>query len=197
MERLLEAFERRGGVLTRQDLSALGIAPRTLKQALIDGVVVRAAHGLYRLAESAPFGTAAFAQACLAIPRGVIALQSALSYYALTTQIVDEVDIAVPRKVTRKRIEIPLRIVEMPLSRFTWSVDSVRTEEGDRFRIFSAARTVCDCFSYPEIVDESIAYEGLRAYLERPGADVNALMEQAEFTNTARIIGPVVKVHLA
>ena len=196
-EELLKAFERSGGVLTRQDINLLGVAPRTLRRALDSGTVVRVAHGLYRLPEVAPFGTAAFAQACLAIPKSVIALQSALAYYELTTRIVDVVEIAVPRNTPRKKIEIPLRIVHMPLSRFTWGIDSVRMNAGDRFRIFVPERTICDCFAYSKLVEESIAYEGLRTYLERPEANLQLLMEHAPFTDTLAIIGPVVKAHLA
>jgi predicted transcriptional regulator of viral defense system len=83
----------------------------------------------------APFGTAAFAQACLAIPSGVVALQSALTCYQLTTQIASGVEVAVPRRVARKRVDIPLTIVQMPLSRFAWQVESLRSEAGDWFRI--------------------------------------------------------------
>ena len=204
---LLDAFERRGGVLTRRDLSALGVAPRTLRSALADGLVVRVAHGLYRLPNAAPFGTAAFAQACLAIPQSVVALQSALSYYELTTQIVDEVEIAVPRNTPRKKIEIPLRVVPMPMSRFVQMpladgrlllpIDKVRVDSGDRFRIFSPERTVCDCFAYPKIVDESVAFEGLRNYLDRSTANLELLMQHARFTDTVDVIGPVVKARLA
>jgi predicted transcriptional regulator of viral defense system len=196
-ERLIDAFNRNGGVLTRRDIAGLGFGSDTLQQLLKDGRVVRAAHGLYRLADAAPFGTAAFAQACLAIPSGVVALQSALSHHQLTTQIVSEVEIAVPRRVPRKRVEIPLRIVQMPVSRFTWQVEQVRSEAGDRFRIFSVERTVCDCFAYPEIVSDTVAYEGLRTYLDGRAADVNKLMKQAAFTKMEHIIGPVVKARIA
>jgi predicted transcriptional regulator of viral defense system len=196
-ERLLEAFSRRGGLLTKRDISALGFGSATLQQVLRAGTVVRAAHGLYRLADVVPFGTSAFAQACLAVPSGVIALQSALSYYELTTEIVADVFLAVPRNVARRRAEIPIRIVRMPISRFAWHVQNMRSENGDRFRIFSRERSVCDCFSFAKLVSESVAYEGLRNYLASPDADVNALMQQAVFTKTDNIIGPAVKTHLA
>lgn len=196
-ERLVEAFKRRGGLLTRSDIKGLRFNSDTLQQLIKAGTVIRAAHGLYRLADALPFGTAAFAQACLAIPSGVVALRSALSYYQLTTQIASGVEVAVPRRVARKRVEIPLTIVQMPLSRFAWQVDSLRSEAGDRFRIFSLERTVCDCFSYPDIVPEDVAFEGLRTYLERPAADVGMLMEQAKFTKTLQFIGPVVKARIA
>jgi predicted transcriptional regulator of viral defense system len=196
-ERLLDAFTRRGGLLTRRDITGLGFGSTTLQQLLTEGTIVRAAHGLYRLQDVAPFGTAAFAQACLAIPPGVVALQSALSYYGLTTQIVPVVELGVPRRVPRKRVEIPVRIVQMPLSRFAWHINNVRSEEGDRFRIFSPERTIGDCFAYPKIVPESVAYEGLRTYLERSDSDINSLMEQAAFTKTEHIVGPVVKASIA
>jgi predicted transcriptional regulator of viral defense system len=196
-DRLIDAFQRRGGVLTRRDIAALGFGSDTLQQLLKSGNVVRAAHGLYRLSEAAPFGSAALAQACLAIPSGVVALQSALAYFELTTQIVPEVEIAVSRHVPRKRVEIPLRIIQMPLSRFASNVLRVRTEEGDRFRIFSAERTVCDCFAYPKIVPEHIAYEGLRTYLDSPNAHLQNLAEQAALTNTEQIIIPVIRARVA
>ncbi|HEV3157305.1 MAG TPA: type IV toxin-antitoxin system AbiEi family antitoxin domain-containing protein [Candidatus Baltobacteraceae bacterium] len=196
-ERLLDAFNRRGGVLTRRDIAGLGFGSNTLKQLLQAGSIVRAAHGLYRLTEVAPFGNAALAQACLAIPSGVIALQSALSYFELTTQIISEVAIAVPRHIPRKRVEITLRIVLMPLSRFTSDIKRVLSEEGDRFRIFTAERTVCDCFAYPDIVPENVAYEGLRTYLEGPSAKISSLMQQAALTKTEHIIGPVVRARIA
>ncbi|MDP9025515.1 MAG: type IV toxin-antitoxin system AbiEi family antitoxin domain-containing protein [Candidatus Eremiobacteraeota bacterium] len=196
-ERLLDAFSRRGGVLTRSDIAGLGIGSKTLHQLLSQGAIVRAAHGIYRLAEVPPFGTAAFAQACLAVPSGVVALQSALSYYGLTTQIISVVELGVPRRVPRKRMEITVEIVQMPFSRFSWHVSNERSDAGDRFRIFSRSRTVCDCFAYPKIVPEAVAFEGLRTYLGRSDADINSLMEQALFTKTEHIIGPVVKASIA
>ncbi len=67
----------------------------------------------------------------------------------------------------------------------------------DRFRIFSPERTACDCFAYPKIVDESVAFEGLRNYLDRNTANLELLMQHAKFTDTVDVIGPVVKARLA
>ena len=191
--RLLDAFERRGGILARRDIASLGFGSDDIRRLLATGAIVRAAHGIYRLADTLPFGTAAFAQACLAIPSGVIALETALSYYGFTTQISDAVQIAVPRAVVRTRMEIPLQIMTMPADRFASGVERIRTAEGDRFRAFSRERTVCDCFAYHRLVAESVAYEGLRTYLASENADPTALLHEAEVTATLPVVAPVVK----
>lgn len=190
---LLDIFRRRGGLLTRRDMTGLGTASDTLQQVLRDGSVVRVARGIYRLAETVPFGTAAFAEACLAIRSGVVALQSALAYYELTTAIVDVVYLGIPRRVAPARLDIPVKTVQMPMSRFRWGVEQQR-DGINRFRIFSRERTICDCFAYPKNVPETIAYEGLRTYLQRSDRNIDALLEHAKFTKTEAIIEPVVRV---
>jgi len=192
-DRLLDAFERKGGLLTRSDIAALGFGSDALSSAMASGAVVRAAHGLYRLAAVLPFGTSAFAQACLAIPSGVIALETALAYHGLTTQITEVVQVAVPRIVVRKLMEIPLKIVAMPVTRFASSIQRERTFQGDRFRIFDPERTVCDCFAYPRVVPEIIAYEGLKTYLSSSVALPAKLMQEAKLTRTLDTIAPVIK----
>ncbi len=190
---LLAAFRRRGGLLTRRDIAAIGASSYTLQQLLKDHSVVRIAHGLYRLTDVSPFGTAAFSEACLAIRLGVVALQSALAYYELITAIVDVVYLGVPRRVARARLDIPVTTVEMPPSRFRWGVENKR-DAANRFRIFSLERTVCDAFAFPKVVTEDIAYQGLRTYLERRDRNVELLLQHADFTGTDHIIDPVVKV---
>lgn len=129
--------------------------------------------------------------------QGVICLVSALLYYELTTGTPTRVDVAVSPPVQAKNVEIPIRVVKMPLSRFMLEVEHVRTGNGERFPVFSRARSVCDAFAFPRYVPESIAYEALRAYLSRRDADPVKLVEQAHVTKTATIIGPVVRAHLA
>lgn len=70
-------------------------------------------------------------------------------------------------------------------------------DTGERFPIFSSARSVCDAFAFSTYVSESIAYEALRTYLTKPGADPAKLLEQARFTKTELIIAPVVRAYLA
>lgn len=191
-------MQLRGGIARRDALVTSGVTSDTLHQALADGLIVRIAHGVYRLPDATPFGSvASFAQAILAVKQGVICLVSALLYHELTTEIPTRVDVAVSRRVQAKNVEIPIRVVKMPLSRFTHEVEHVRTENKERFPVFSNARSVCDAFAFPRYVPESIAYEALRAYLSRRDADPVKLVEQAHFTKTAAIIEPVVRAHLA
>jgi predicted transcriptional regulator of viral defense system len=201
-ERLLDYVRRRGGVVTRRELAGLGHRSSALEAALASGELKRIAHGVYRLADALPFGLeASFAQAMLAVKSGVIALRSALAYYQLTTEIPLEVDLAVARRTQAKQVEVPIRIIPMPLSRFTHEVSREHTAGGETFRIFSAERSICDAFAYAGphaeriTVPEEIAYEALRSYLAMPTANLRKLAEQARFTNTTHILEPVLRVH--
>jgi len=73
------------------------------------------------------------------IPKGVICLLSALRFHELTTQQPSEVWIGVP----------------------------VRSLEGVPVRIFTAARTVADCFKYRNKIGLDVAIEALKDALKR------------------------------
>jgi predicted transcriptional regulator of viral defense system len=174
------------------------VTSETIQQALRQGLVIRIGRGVYRLSDAPPFGSvASFAQAVLAVKHGVICLVSALVYHDLTTEIPARVDVAVARRTTPKHVEVPIQIVKMPLSRFTHEIEQARINTGERFPVFSSARSVCDAFAFPKYAPDSIAYEALRSYLSRPASDPAKLLEQARFTKTDSIIEPVVRAHLA
>lgn len=196
--RLLELLRLRGGIARRNDLVTYGVTSNTIHAALGGNLIERVARGVYRVAGTAPFGTAAsFAQAVLAVPQGVICLTSALVYHDLTTQIPTTVYVAVSRRTRAKNVAIPIGVVHMPLWRFTHEVEHAKSEHGERFPVFSITRSICDAFHFTKYVPDDVAYEALRAYLVRPDADPVKLVEQARLTKTAAIIEPVVRAHFA
>ena len=52
----LKVFEKQNGVMRSAQIFRLGIQPRTLYQMRDEGLVVAEGHGLYRLANSTPWG---------------------------------------------------------------------------------------------------------------------------------------------
>lgn len=179
--------------MSRREIEEEGYGPRALYELIDSQEVVRGARGLYRLADVIPFGNSAYALACRIVPDGVIALTSALIYHQLTTQIVSVIFVGARRFVRTATSEITIRTIVMPARRFRTDIERIRTQESERFRVFSRERTVCDCFAYPQLVPEDVAYEGLRRYLDRGERDLKHLEQAALETKTDAKIFPVIK----
>jgi predicted transcriptional regulator of viral defense system len=190
---LIDALRRRGGVATRYELDRDGLSNRAIADAIRTGTLTRSGRGLYRLPEIMPSGDHALAQAALLFPEGVIALTSALAFHELTTQIPSTVDVALPRRASRRSVDIPIRTVVMPKRLFANGVMRVRGTDGARFPVFSPERSVSDAFRYVDLVGEDVAYEALRRYIESASFDRENLQRAARETGTQHIIFPVVK----
>lgn len=192
-DRLIDAVRRRGGVATRYELDREGLSNRVIAEAIRIGALTRSGRGLYRLPDVMPFGDHALAQAALLFPEGVIGLTSALAFHELTTQIPTMIDVALPRRVTRQSIDIPIRTVVMPARLINNGVVRVRGADGIRFSVFSQERSVSDAFRYVNLVGEDVAYEALRRYIESAAFDREKLDLAARQTGTEQIISPVLK----
>ena len=97
-------------------------------------------------------------------PRAVICLISALAYHELTTQVPHAVDLALPSHAQAPKIrEIPIRVFWFPPSSFNAGVEVVEIDKTP-VRIYSAEKTVADCFKYRNKIGLDVAIEALRIY---------------------------------
>jgi predicted transcriptional regulator of viral defense system len=197
--RLMEAFVRHGGVMTRQMIAGEGHTTRSLAQLLEQGLITRSTRAVYRLTELLPVGETAFAEAMLSVPGSIVCLISALSYYGLTTQIPAAVYVAVPRQLATRRNDgdVLLITVRMPGFLLRDGVERVRTSDDQRFRIFTAERSVCDAFRFVGLVGEDVAYESLRRYLDLSNPNINKLIEAAKVTGVYKTIESALQTYMA
>ena len=68
-----------------KDMKASGIHTRQIQTLVKDGRIVKMKPGLYRLADIQPGETSGFVEVCLAMPKAIICLSSALAFHELTT----------------------------------------------------------------------------------------------------------------
>jgi predicted transcriptional regulator of viral defense system len=90
-----------------KDFTAHGIGPETLARLVREGIVVRPARGLYRLADGSVDARRALAESAALVPKGVICLVSALQFHGLTLQMPSSVWMAIERTAWRPRIDYP------------------------------------------------------------------------------------------
>ncbi len=150
------------GVIRPKDLEPLGIPREYLSRLTEQGIIQKVGRGLYMFPDYEVTEHHTLVEVSKCIPNGVVCLLSALRFHGLTTQAPLEVWLAIGDKAWKPKIEnILLRI-------FWFSKVSLETGveehwiEGVRVKIFSAAKTVADCFKYRNKVGLDVAIEALR-----------------------------------
>ncbi len=183
------AFRRGGGILRAHEARAAGIHPRTLASMAEQGTLLRASRGVYQLA-----GTTSpdpdFAIVARMVPSAVVCLVSALAVHRLTTQIPHAVDLAVPKGFTDRRLQHPpVRMYRFGDASLDAGVTQM-TVGGVRLRVYSAAKTVADCFKFRNKIGRDIAVEALRNYLRRRDARVQDLTRFAAINRVQSVMAP-------
>lgn len=154
------------------------------------GLLERIGRGLYSLPEAEVTEHRTLAEASKRVPHGVVCLLSALSFHGLTTQNPAEVWMAIDQKAWRPRGETPpIRIVHMSGPALRSGVES-HVIEGVEVGIFSAAKTVADCFKFRNKVGLDVAIEALRDYLRREPGSVEKLWRFAKICRVAQVMRP-------
>ncbi len=189
LERALRLIEKQG--ITRpRDLAAHDITRAQLARLVDQGLVVREARGVYVAARHAPTAEHSLAQVAKRIPEGVFCLLTALRLHGLTTQSPAEVWVALPEKARRPQLDHPrLRIARFSGEALTEGIEE-RRAEGVTLRVYSAAKTVADCFKYRNKIGIDIAVEALRDFSRKHRGGANELARHARICRVARIMQP-------
>ncbi len=145
-----EVFRRAGGLLRTSQALRAGVHPRDLYELRDRGGLEVVSRGVYRLADLPALREPDLAAVAARVPRAVIAVVSALHFHGLTTEIPHDVSIALPKGTSRPRLDWPpLRVYWFSGSLYTEGIET-HERDGVRIMVYSAARTVADCFRLEE-----------------------------------------------
>jgi predicted transcriptional regulator of viral defense system len=154
-------------VARRRDLVAEGVTTNQLHRLIKSGHVEQVGRGLYRAKDAEITEYHTLLEAALLAPKGVICLLSALRFHDLTTQAPFEVWMAIDNKSWRPTTgDVPLRIHYFSGKALTEGVERHEIE-GVPVKIYSAAKTVADCFKFRNKIGVDVAIEALRDYLRK------------------------------
>lgn len=176
LRRLMDASP----IVRAYELRHAGIAAATIARATGDGELIRISRGLYQRADVEVDTEQSLAEAAKLVPRGVIAMTSALAFHGLTDQMPRAVWVAIRASDWAPVSSYPpIRIIELS-DRYMQQGVEAHTISGITVPIFSVAKTLADVFRN-KLVDRSIAIEALRAALEQrkttPAAIAQAAIE--------------------
>lgn len=183
-------FRQHNGILRTGQAKKLGVDQPILIQMCAEGLLVREARGLYRLADLPPLSNPDFVQVSMRVPNSVICLISALNFHNLTTQIPYRVYIALPQKTKAPRLDYPpLDIVYISETPYTAGIEE-HTLDGVPVRIYSREKTITDCFKFVSKIGLDIALEALKDYLRQPERNLGELLRCARVNRVEKIMQP-------
>lgn len=181
---------RKLGIVRSVDLQALGISRGQLYRLVREGLLERQARGIYVASQHRVSAQHSLAQVAKRVPAGVICLLSALRFHGLTTQSPAEVWIALPEKARRPKLDSPrLRVARFSGAALSEGIETHRVE-GVEVRIYSAAKTVADCFKYRNKVGVDVAVEALRDFSRRHRGGATELARFARICRVVRVMQP-------
>ena len=189
-EKVLEAA-RRKKVFRAVDVDLPpGHAHRYLARLVEDGKIERVGYGLYQSADGDFTEMQSILEVAARAPQGVLCLLSALQFHNLTTQTPFEIWLAIPRASHIPKIEsVQTRVFRFAPKVYSSGVET-REIEGVEVKVYSAAKTVADCFYYRREVGLDVAIEALRDAWRERKATINELYRFAEIRNVKNVMLP-------
>ena len=184
------SLARQKGLLRASDLDAIE-APRVVLTRLIEGgLLERVSRGLYRLPSHPGSEHEGLATIAAKVPQAVFCLLTALQFHELTTQLPRQVWIAMPRGSHVPRLDYPpIKMVQMTGAVYTAGIEE-HLRDGVTLRVYSAAKTVADCFKHRNKIGLDVALEALKDARARSKASVDDIWRFAKICRVANVMRP-------
>jgi predicted transcriptional regulator of viral defense system len=186
---ILKEILLKKGILRARDIEDLGISREYLSKLYRKGIVKRICRGMYCLPDTEYSEYHSLAEASKQVSEGVICLLSALSFHGFTTQVPHEVWIALDFKAWKPKTTIPLRIVRFSGKALNSGIQK-HTVYDVKIRVYSAAKTVADCFKYRNKIGLDVALEALREGWGEKRFTIDELWKFAGICRVSNVMRP-------
>lgn len=180
-------------LLRARDLVPHGLPTIVLTRLVQAGKLERVARGLYGLPGATVSEYRSLAEVSARVPKGVVCLLSALRVYEIGTQAPFEVWIAIPQHMVTPRLDQPaIRVVRMSDAALADGVERFDIDGVD-VPVFSAARTVVDCFRFRNKIGLDVALEALRDGWRQRKFTLDELWRHATSGRVANVMRPYIE----
>ena len=180
-------------LLRARDVAQHGLPTIALTRLVQAGKLQRVARGLYGLPGAEISEHRSLAEVSARVPKGVVCLLSALRVHEIGTQAPHEVWIAIPPHMTSPRMDQPaIRVVRMSDAALTDGLDHLKID-GVNVPVFTAARTVVDCFRFRNKIGLDVALEALRDGWNQRKFTLDDLWRHATRGRVANVMRPYIE----
>lgn len=188
-DRLLHLALQRG-MLRPSDLTELGIPRIYLTRLTASGKLAKAGRGLYRLADASLSENESLTIVAARAPQAVFCLLTALQFHGLTTQLPRQVWIALPQGSHAPKMDYPpVKLIQYSGDAFTQGIETHHIDQVD-LRVYSAAKTVADCFKHRNKIGLDVALEALKDARSQKKASADELWRYAKICRVANVMRP-------
>jgi predicted transcriptional regulator of viral defense system len=170
-------LKNNGGYLTAKDARMNGADDKTLRRMSEQGLIERAAHGLYIGADIFPDPYFIAQYRC---PKGVFSNETALFLHDLSDREPLKLMMTIPSGWNTKLITNSNMIFFY--SRPKWmslGVCELETPSGIRVRSYDRERTLCDCLRNIDRLDRDLVITALKRYVNEKNRDSAKILEYA------------------
>ena len=177
-------------VLRAADVREHGWSPQLLLRLHQAGRLQRFARGLYGLPDAEITELQTLIEVCQRVPKAVLCLLSALQFHEIGTQLPHEVWIALPEGTQAPAPGYPsLRITRLRGAAYSEGIQTV-SEHGAPIRVYSAAKTVTDCFKFRNKIGLDVALEALKEAWRSRKVTMAELSHFARINRVERVMQP-------
>jgi len=177
-------------VLRAADVREHGWSPQLLIRLHQAGKLQRFARGLYGLPDAEVTEHQTLIEVCQRVPKAVLCLLSALQFHEIGTQLPHEVWIALPEATQTPALSYPtLRITRLRGAAYSDGIETV-TDHGAPIRVYSAAKTVTDCFKFRNKIGLDVALEALKDAWRSRKVSMAELSHFAKINRVERVMQP-------
>jgi predicted transcriptional regulator of viral defense system len=168
----------------------MGISRHRLRAMLRRREVEQIERGLYRSTRAPITENETLAAVAARVPAGIMCLLTALRFHDMTTQSPHEVWIALPPKARIPRLATArLHVARFSGAALTQGIET-HVVAGVSIRVYSAAKTVADCFKYRNKIGLDVAIEAAKDYTHTYRGNVDRLFHFARICRVARVMEP-------
>lgn len=177
-------------IIRAKDLTSRGIPRSYLNRLMMEGVLTRSGRGVYVSADAEITELQSVAEVAYRIPKAVICLLSALQIHDLTTELPHEVWVAIDRNARIPKIDYPtVRVVRFSDAAFCYGIEA-HSAGSTEIRVYSAAKTVADCFKYRNKIGIDVATQALRDCWQQRKATMDQLWNAAVICRMSNVMRP-------
>lgn len=187
-------YASRLGVFRARDMVTAGYSREYLRRLVSLKQVRQLARGLYASAGFDGDHNQSLVEATKRVPRAVVCLVSALQFHRIGTQSPHQVWLAIPRGSNRPRgSQTPIRFCQFSGPAYAFGVE-VHPLPGGTVRVYSAAKTVADCFKYRQKYGLDVAVEALREGWREKKFSMKDLTAAAAVCRVSRVMQPYLEM---
>src|SRR6185437_2206242 len=183
-------YVRQNQIVRPRDIESIGIPREYLLRLQRQGKLVRSGRGIYTLPEAAITERHTYAEGAKRVPEAVLCLLSALDFHQITTHNPASIWIALRKGARKPAMTSPsIKVIRLTEPSLVAGIEKHQVE-GITVRVYSAAKTVADCFKFRNKIGIDVAIEALKDCLDQKKANVSEIYRYAKICRVSKIIRP-------